>query len=125
LPADAKLRILTNKDLEALQPYRHSTAHVMAAAVLDLFPETKLGIGPPTEDGFYYDFLRDTPFTPEDLEKIEARMKELVAGDLPFERVWLPREESLRKFREAGEWMKCELIEDKTEGDKISCYTTG
>jgi threonyl-tRNA synthetase len=122
---DAKLRILTAKDPEALQPYRHSTAHVMAAAVLDLFPETKLGIGPPTEDGFYYDFLRETPFTPEDLEKIEARMKELVAGDLPFERVWLPREESLRKFREAGEWMKCELIEDKTEGDRISCYTTG
>ena len=125
LNQDVKLRILTAKDPEALQPYRHSTAHVLAAAVLDLFPETKLGIGPPTEDGFYYDFLRDTPFTPEDLEKIEARMKELVAGDLPFERVWLPREESLRKFREAGEWMKCELIEDKTEGDRISCYTTG
>ncbi len=125
LQEDTELRILTDKDPEALEVYRHSSAHVLAAAVLELYPETKLGIGPPTEDGFFYDFYRETPFTPEDLEKIEARMKEIVARDLPFERVWLPREESLRRFREAGDWMKCELIEDKAQGDQVSCYTTG
>jgi threonyl-tRNA synthetase len=125
LTEDTSLRLLTDRDPEALEVYRHSSAHVLAAAVLELYPETKLGIGPPTEDGFFYDFYRETPFTPEDLEKIEARMREIVARDLPFERVWLPREESLRKFREAGEWMKCELIEDKAEGDRVSCYLTG
>jgi threonyl-tRNA synthetase len=122
---DAPVRILTDKDPEALEVYRHSSAHVLAAAVLELFPETKLGIGPPTEEGFFYDFQRDAPFTPEDLEKIEARMWDIVRRDLPFERVWLPREESLKKFAEMGEQMKCELIEEKAEGDRVSCYTTG
>ena len=76
LEADADLKILTVKDPEALDVYRHSTAHLMAAAVLELFPEAKLGIGPPIENGFYYDFDRPTAFTPEDLEKIEKRMQE-------------------------------------------------
>src|ERR1700757_104797 len=83
---DARLEILTSKNPEALEVYRHSTAHLLAAAVLELFPETKLGIGPPIDTGFYYDFQRETPFTPEDLEKIEARMWELQAKGLPFER---------------------------------------
>ena len=122
---DTELRILTDRDSEALEVYRHSSAHLLAAAVLELYPETKLGIGPPTEQGFFYDFQRDTPFTPDDLEKIEARMREIVKRDPPNERVWLPREETLAKFKEMGEEMKCELIEDKTEGDKISVYKTG
>ena len=88
--ADAQLQILTTKNPEALQVYRHSTAHLLAAAVLELFPETKLGIGPPTDTGFYYDFQRETKFTPEDLEKIEARMRELQAKNLPFERKLTP-----------------------------------
>src|SRR5271168_130579 len=88
---DAELQILTSKNPEALQVYRHSTAHLLAAAVLELFPETKLGIGPPTDTGFYYDFQRETPFTPEDLEKIEARMAELQAKNLPFERKLTPK----------------------------------
>ena len=125
LDEDTPLRILTSKDPESLEVYRHSSAHLLAAAVLELFPETKLGIGPPTEEGFFYDFQRETPFTPEDLEKIEARMREIVTRDLPFERVWLPRQETIKKFAEMGETMKCELIEEKTEGDKVSCYTTG
>src|SRR5580693_1047151 len=79
LEADATLQVLTAKDPAALTVYRHSTAHLLAAAVLELFPETKLGIGPPTETGFYYDFQRETPFTPEDLERIEKRMWELQA----------------------------------------------
>ena len=122
---DTELRILTDRDPEALEVYRHSSAHLLAAAVLELYPETKLGIGPPTEQGFFYDFQRDTPFTPDDLEEIEARMREIVKRDPSNERVWLPREETLAKFKEMGEQMKCELIEDKTEGDKISVYQTG
>jgi threonyl-tRNA synthetase len=125
LTEDTPLRILTSKDPEALEVYRHSSAHVLAAAVLELYPETKLGIGPPTEEGFFYDFQRETPFTPEDLEKIEARMRDIVQRDLPFERVWLPCAESLRKFQEMGEQMKCELIEEKAEGDRVSVYKTG
>src|SRR3981189_2805681 len=90
--SDAKLEILTSKNPEALQVYRHSTAHLLAAAVLELFPETKLGIGPPTDTGFYYHFKRETPFTPEDLEKIEARMLELQQKNLPFERKMTPKD---------------------------------
>ncbi len=122
---DIELRILTDRDSEALDVYRHSSAHLLAAAVLELYPETKLGIGPPTDQGFFYDFQRDTPFTPDDLEKIEDRMGEIVKRDPTNERVWLPREETLAKFKEMGEQMKCELIEDKTEGDRISVYKTG
>ena len=80
LEKDAKVEILTSKNPEALEVYRHSTAHLLAAAVLELFPETKLGIGPPTDTGFYYDFQRETPFTPEDLEKIEERMWEIAGA---------------------------------------------
>jgi threonyl-tRNA synthetase len=76
--ADTKLRILTDRDPEALEVYRHSSAHLLAIAVQELYPETKLGIGPPIENGFYYDFLRETPFTPDDLETIEQRMAEIV-----------------------------------------------
>ena len=86
IQADAALQILTNKDPEALQVYRHSAAHLLAAAVLELYPETKLGIGPPIENGFYYDFDRATPFTPEDLEKIEKKMWEIQKRNLQIGR---------------------------------------
>src|SRR5664279_2895124 len=86
LEKDTDLRLLKEKDPEALEVYRHSSAHLLAAAVLELFPETKLGIGPPIETGFYYDFQRDTAFSPDDLEKIEKRMWEIQAHDLPYER---------------------------------------
>jgi threonyl-tRNA synthetase len=122
LESDAKVEIFTTKNPEALQVYRHSTAHLLAAAVLELFPETKLGIGPPTESGFYYDFQRDTKFTPEDLEKIEARMRELQAKNLPFERKLTPKAEGLEKYRD--DWMKRELIEERA-GDVFSEYTLG
>ena len=124
LNESTNLRLLTSRDDEALEVYRHTSAHLLAAAVLELYPDTKLGIGPPTEQGFFYDFQRDEPFTPEDLEKLEARMAEIVKRDPPNERVWLPREETLERFRQLGEEMKVELIEDKTEGDKISIYRT-
>src|SRR5205823_2944082 len=98
LETDARLEILTPKDPAALQVYRHSTAHLLAAAVLELYPETKLGIGPPTDTGFFYDFQRDTPFTPDDLEKLEKKMAEIQARNLPYERVMTPKEEGLRKY---------------------------
>ncbi len=124
LTADASVEILTSRDPEALEVYRHSTAHLMAAAVLELFPETKLGIGPPTETGFFYDFQRDEPFTPEDLEKIEAKMWELQKRDLPYERILTPKQEGLKKYEQMGERMKCELIQEKA-GEVFSEYTLG
>ncbi|HUJ93772.1 MAG TPA: threonine--tRNA ligase [Terriglobales bacterium] len=126
LEKDTPLRILTEKDPEALEVYRHSSAHLLAAAVLELFPETKLGHGPSTESGFFYDFYRPTPFTPEDLEKIEKKMQELVAQDIPYAREFLPRTEGLAKFKGEGDFMKCHFIEQFTKPDeKISIYKTG
>src|SRR6184192_935408 len=126
LDRDAELRILTEKDPEALEVYRHSSAHLLAAAVLELFPETKLGHGPATDSGFFYDFYRPTPFTPEDLEKIEKKMQELVERDLPYAREFLPRGEGLERFKSEGDFMKCHFIEQFTAPDeKISIYRTG
>ncbi len=126
LEHDAELRILTDRDPEALEVYRHSSAHLMAAAVLELFPETKLGHGPATESGFFYDFYREKPFTPEDLEAIEKKMQELVKQDLPYAREFLPRQEGLERFRSEGDFMKCHFIEQFTQPDeKISIYKTG
>ncbi len=126
LEKDTDLQILTDKNPEALEVYRHSSAHLLAAAVLELFPETKLGHGPATEHGFFYDFYRPTPFTPEDLEKIEKKMQELVQQDLPYAREFLPREEGLQKFKGEGDFMKCHFIEQFTKPDeKISIYKTG
>ena len=124
LESDAALQILTTRDPEAIQVYRHSAAHLLAAAVVELYPETKLGIGPATDNGFYYDFQRDTPFTPEDLEKIEAKMRELQEKDLPYERRMTPKAEGLKKYAAMGENMKCELIEERA-GDIFSEYTLG
>ena len=126
LEQDAELRILTDRDPEALEVYRHSSAHLMAAAVLELFPETKLGHGPATESGFFYDFYREKPFTPEDLEAIEKKMQELVKQDLPYAREFLPRQEGLERFKSEGDFMKCHFIEQFTQPDeKISLYKTG
>ncbi len=122
LESDAKLEILTSRNPEALEVYRHSTAHLLAAAVLELYPGTKLGVGPPVENGFYYDFQRDTPFTPEDLEKIEARMWELQKKDLRYERKLTEKRQGLEKYKD--DWMKCELIQEKA-GDIFSEYTLG
>jgi threonyl-tRNA synthetase len=121
---DAALAILTAKDPEALEVYRHSTAHLLAAAVLELYPETKLGIGPPIKDGFYYDFQRQEPFTPEDLEKIEKRMAEIRDRDLPYERKLVRKEDGLKKYADLDEPMKCELIEERAD-DVFSEYTLG
>src|SRR5579871_1192137 len=126
LEEDVELRLLTDRDAEALEVYRHSSAHLLATAVLELFPETKLGHGPPTDTGFFYDFFRPTPFTPEDLEKIEKRMGEVAARDEKFEREFIPRNEGLARFRSEGDFMKVHFIEQFTkQGEPISTYRNG
>jgi threonyl-tRNA synthetase len=126
LDRDVELRLLTERDPEALEVYRHSSAHLLAAAVLELFPETKLGHGPATENGFFYDFLREKPFTPEDLEAIEKKMQELAKADLPYAREFIPHAEGLERFKSEGDFMKCHFIEQFTQPDEpISIYKTG
>ncbi len=124
LQKDATVRIVTPESAEALHLVRHSAAHLMAAAVTKLFPGAQCGIGPATDEGFFYDFIVDRPFVPEDLDKIEKKMKELAAEDLPYERQMWPREEAKRFFSEKGEPLKVQLIEEKTAGQaEVSCYT--
>ncbi|MGD2112535.1 MAG: threonine--tRNA ligase, partial [Gammaproteobacteria bacterium] len=123
---DAELAIVTGRDEEALELLRHDAAHVMAQAVQELWPGTQVTIGPAIENGFYYDFARDTPFTPEDLEKIEARMREIVKRDLPIVREVWDRAEAIRVFGEIGETYKVEIIRDIIpEGEEVSVYRQG
>jgi threonyl-tRNA synthetase len=122
---DVRLSILTAKDPEAIQVLRHSAAHLLAAAVLELFPNVKLGIGPPIDTGFYYDFVRDEPFTPEDLQRIEKKMRELAAQDIPNERKMMPKPEALELYRKWDQGFKCELVEEKAVESMVSFYTTG
>src|SRR5467141_1244466 len=126
LEKDTDLCLLTDKDPEALEVYRHSSAHLLVAAVLDLFPETNLSHAATTESGFFYDFYRPTAFTPDDLLKIEKKMRELVEQNLPYAREFLPRAEGLERFKSEGDFMKCHFIEQFTKPDeKISIYKTG
>src|SRR3972149_1549297 len=112
-PADSPIEI-----------YRHSSAHLLEAAVTELFPDAQCGIGPPTADGFFYDFLGTRPFTPEDLEAIEKRMPEIAKQDRPIEKKLIPKREALDLFASKGQALKCELIREKA-GDVVQCYTMG
>jgi threonyl-tRNA synthetase len=112
-PADSPIEI-----------YRHSSAHLLAAAVCELFPEAQCGIGPPTEDGFFYDFLVPRPFTPEDLAAIEKRMAHIVKQNRPIEKKLIPKAEALELFAGKGQALKCELIRDKA-GEMVQCYAMG
>jgi threonyl-tRNA synthetase len=126
IDADAQLAIVTAKDAEALDLIRHDAAHMMAQAVQELYPGTQVTIGPAIEDGFYYDFAREQPFTPEDLEKIEKRMDEIVKRDLPIVREVWSREDAKRAFAELGETYKVQIIEDVIpEGEELSIYRQG
>jgi threonyl-tRNA synthetase len=118
---DAELELIDEDSEEALDVLRHSASHLLAHAVMELYPGTQTGIGPAVENGFYYDFLRDQPFTPEDLEAIEKKMKEIVQRDVPIERVILSKEEALKLFKEEGQELKVELIREKGE-DAVSNY---
>tara|TARA_R110001592_G_scaffold126336_1_gene337442 strand:+ start:62116 stop:64041 length:1926 start_codon:yes stop_codon:yes gene_type:complete len=122
---DATLAIITERDDAGLEVIRHSTAHLLAMATQELFPGVQVTIGPVIEDGFYYDFATGHSFTPEDLEKIEKRMEELVADDLAVERMVVSREKAIELFRNMGEHYKVQIIEDLPSGDEISIYRQG
>ena len=124
LPIYVSLQLLTEKDADALKVVRHSAAHVMATAVLELYPETKLGHGPATDAGFFYDFYRPTPFTPEDLKAIEAKMAEVVARNEPFVREWEPRDQSLERFKKSNDFMKAHFVERFTKPPTVSIHGT-
>ncbi len=124
LTRDARVKIVTDQSPEALPLARHSTAHLMAAAVTALYPGVQCGIGPAIDDGYFYDFVVPQPFVPEDLDKIEAKMRELQQGDFVYERQMWPRDEALAFFRQRGEPLKVQLIEEKTAGQThVSVYT--
>ncbi|MCB1706645.1 MAG: threonine--tRNA ligase [Halioglobus sp.] len=122
---DVALAIITDRDDAGLEIIRHSTAHLLAMATQDLFPGVQVTIGPVIEDGFYYDFATGHNFTPQDLEKIEQRMEEIVAADLPVQRLVMSREEAIEQFRGLGEHYKVQIIEALPEGEEISVYTQG
>src|SRR5579884_1142141 len=124
LTMDAAVEPLTFASPEGREVYRHSSTHIMAQAVKELFPSAQLTIGPALEDGFYYDFAFERPFTPEDLEKIEARALDIIKANRPFKRMELPREKGLEFFRERGEQYKVELIQG-FEDQTVSLYDQG
>jgi threonyl-tRNA synthetase len=123
---DASVAIITGKSEEALELVRHDAAHVMAQAVQELYPGTQVTIGPAIEDGFYYDFAREDPFTPEDLSRIEDRMREIVGRNLPIEREIMDRAAAIKTFAALGEDYKVEIIRDIIpEGEEVSIYRQG
>jgi len=125
IETDATVSIITAKDADGLEILRHDSAHVMAEAVKELYPDTQVTIGPSIEDGFYYDFARDEPFSTEDLAAIEARMKEIVARDEEIIREVWPRAKAVEFFKQAGEHYKAEIISDIPDDDEITLYRQG
>ena len=126
IETDASVAIVTGRDDEALELLRHDAAHVMAQAVQELYPGTQVTIGPAIEDGYYYDFAREEPFTPDDLEKIEQRMHEIVKRDLPIVREVMDKAQAIKTFGDLGEKYKVEIIEDIIpEGEEVSIYRQG
>ncbi|MDO1557845.1 threonine--tRNA ligase [Brevundimonas sp. 2R-24] len=125
IEADGRIRILTRDAPEALETIRHDTAHVLAEAVQELFPGTQVTIGPSIEDGFYYDFARDEPFSIDDFPKIEAKMREIVERDAPIVREVWDRDEAIAHFEKIGEAYKAEIIRDLPEGEEITLYRQG
>lgn len=126
LNGDCELQILTFDDPDGKKTYRHTASHIMAQAVKRLYPEAKLAIGPSIENGFYYDFDVETPFTPEDLEKIEAEMKKIIKEDLPLEHFEMSPEEAIAYYKNLGEIYKVELVEEHAgKGENISFYKQG
>ena len=125
ITTDATVTIITGKDKEGLEIIRHSCSHIMAQAVKELWNEVQVTIGPAIENGFYYDFARKEPFTTDDFEKIEAKMREIVKRDEKLERVVMPRNEAIKYFKDIGENYKAEIIEDLPETEIISLYRQG
>ena len=122
---DCELQIITMKDKEGLDVYRHTTSHILAQAVKNIFPTSKLAIGPIVENGFYYDIEFKTPITQQDLAKIESEMKEIIKSDLPIERFVYSKKDAVKIFKDFSEPYKVELINDLPKGSVISCYKQG
>src|SRR6202167_3031723 len=122
---DAKVEIVTRKSPEALELIRHDTAHVLAEAVQELFPGTQVTIGPTIENGFYYDFARDTPFSLDDFPAIEAKMREIIARDKPIVREVWTRDEAVKFFKSKGENYKAEIIHDLPVNEEVTVYSQG
>src|SRR5258708_978358 len=122
---DARVAIVTRDQPEALEVLRHDAAHVLAEAAKELYPDVQVTFGPATETGFYYDFARPTPFTPDDLEKLEARMREIVARDEPITRTVWSRDEAVAYFKSIGETYKAEWIGEIPADEEISIYSQG
>ena len=122
---DATVRIITPKDKEGLEVIRHDAAHIMAMAVQELFPGTQVTIGPVIENGFYYDFARQEPFTEEDLQKIEKKMSEIIDRDVKTKREVWKRDEAIKHFKKIGEKYKAEIIESIPENEELSVYHHG
>ncbi|MEK9754123.1 MAG: threonine--tRNA ligase, partial [Rhodospirillaceae bacterium] len=125
IEGDAKVAIVTERDEDALELIRHDTAHILAEAVQELFPGTQVTIGPSIENGFYYDFARDEPFSTDDLAAIEARMREIIARDEPFVRHVWDRDDAIKYFKQKGEAYKAEIIGDLPKDEEVSVYTQG
>ncbi|HEC06817.1 MAG TPA: threonine--tRNA ligase [Thiolapillus brandeum] len=125
IDSDADVAIVTERDEEGLEVIRHSTAHLLAMAVKELFPDAQVTIGPVIDNGFYYDFSYSRPFTPEDLEAIEKKMNELAKADIPISRSVMPRDEAVRFFRDMNEEYKAEIIESIPANEDLSLYTQG
>jgi threonyl-tRNA synthetase len=125
LESDSAIEIVTWKSPDVVPIYRHSTAHLTAQAVKRLFPEVQIGIGPPIENGYYYDFLPARPFTPDDFEKIEAEMRRIIAEDLPIERSEMPVEEAVAIFQRQNDPLKVQIARELPEGERVSCYRQG
>ena len=125
IETDATISIITGRDADGLEIIRHDTAHIMAEAVQELYPETQVTIGPSIENGFYYDFAREKPFSTDDLEKIEAKMAEIVKRDEPIVRRVMKRDEAVKFFKEKGEKYKVELIEAIPSGEDVTFYQQG
>src|SRR5687768_15117729 len=122
---DSKVRLITRDDPEALELIRHDCAHVLAEAVQELHPGTQVTIGPVIENGFYYDFYRNQPFTPDDFPAIEKKMREIIQRDKPFTKRVMDRDEAKEFFRNKGEMFKVELVDAIPEGDQINFYAQG
>ncbi len=125
LEADGTLEIITAKSPDAVPIYRHSTAHLTAQAVKRLFPDVQIGIGPPIENGYYYDFNPARPFTPEDLAAIEEEMRKIIGEDLPIVREEMPIEKAIAIFEEQNDALKVEIAKGIPEGERVSCYRQG
>jgi threonyl-tRNA synthetase len=125
IESDGRLEIITSKSADAVPIYRHSTAHLTAQAVKRLFPDVQIGIGPPIENGYYYDFNPKRPFTPEDLTAIEAEMRRIIAEDLPIERMEMPIGEAIAIFEGQADSLKVEIARGIPEGERVSCYRQG